>query len=94
MRLQPFLTIKKNGSVRITKSAPALGRDEITMRLNINIPDKIFLKPRLEASITVPEDSIQAAVIEPEVVDNIKETIKEHTGIELDIKVIPVETED
>ena len=73
---------------KITKNAPNLNRNEICMKLNIDVPVSLFLKPSLEASITVPPDCISPVIITPEIQDNIKDIIKQNTDLDLNITVV------
>ena len=94
MKVSTYLCIKKpprytnRASMRVVKTAPNLESDEIAIKLNIEIPDEIFNKPRLEASVTVPKDAISAPVIEAEVIDNVQEIIKQNTGFDVKLTVV------
>lgn len=89
MKIQTWLAIKKTSNwrttVRTTKSQPFLGSNEIAFKLNLDLPDSLFTKPQLEASISVPESAASATVIEAETIDNVAEAIKTATG--LDVRV-------
>lgn len=74
-------TIRKPGQVRVTKTKPNTGRDEIAVRLEIEIPDSLFDKPTLEAQIQVPEGEARSATITTEVADNLAEVIRRETGL-------------
>ena len=95
MKITSFLCIKKTGSyrslIRVVKSQPALDFNEIAVKLNIEIPDELFSKPRLEATINVPKDAVSAPVIEAEVIDNIQDIIKKNTGLEVRLNLVPIE---
>jgi hypothetical protein len=64
------------------------------MKLKIEVPASLFLKPSLEASISIPDDAVSPVIINPEVQDNIKDIIKRNTGLDLNITVVnPSESE-
>lgn len=88
MIIKKWLTVNKQGSTRLTASAPALEVDEITMQLEVSIPDALFRKPRLQASITIPESAATPEVFSTEVVDNVQELIRQATGLEMVVKVV------
>ena len=88
MEVKCYLTVTKNGSVRVTKNKPGLNWDEIAVGVSLDIPKQLFLKPQISASITIPEDAISPKEITAEVSDNIKEAIIEHTGLDVKIEVI------
>jgi hypothetical protein len=92
MKRNFYLTVSRNGSVRATKSQPGLGWDEISIGMTLEIPDKIFQKPILNASITIPEDVAMKSPISAEVRDNVAEAIEQSTGLKFVIKVEARET--
>lgn len=98
MRTEIWLAIKsekyKKATIRVGKSQPALKPNEIAFKLNIELPDALFTKPTLQASISVPASAVSPVVIEPLVIDNIQDTIKQQTGIDVKLSVEKVEGED
>lgn len=88
MQQKLYLAINSRGAARVTKSRPALGYDEIEIGLQLEIPDVLFEKPRLEAAVTVPEDAVNPAEIEANVVDNIRESVESATGVPVEITII------
>jgi hypothetical protein len=95
MKVQAYLCVKKTSqwrsTLRVTKSNPSLDYNEVALRLNLELPDELFTKPRLEATIAIPKDAVSAPVIEAEVVDNVEQIIKQQTGFEVRLQVIPPE---
>lgn len=91
MKLNCYLSIKKSGSVRVTKGKPDLSWDEIAVGLNIEIPKELFLKPQLNASIVVPPEAVTMPEISVDTIDNIREVIQQNTGLELKINFEKVE---
>jgi len=76
-------------TVRLTTKSPSLESYEVAIKINLDIPDELFTKPQLQASITVSKDAVSAPVIEADVVDNISEIISKELGIDLNIAVVP-----
>lgn len=69
------------GAIRLTKNKPPrLAGNEIAVKLSLDIPDGLFLKPTLEASVSIPDSAALGTVITAEVQDNIAQIIKEQTG--------------
>lgn len=87
MLIYPYLVVNSRGGCRITKTQPALQWDEISIRLELALPDELFTKPSLTASISVKDEAINSPAIEAVVIDNIEKSIKEHTGIEVKLSV-------
>lgn len=79
---------RRNPSARLSVQSPSLKGNEIAVALKIDVPDSLFKVPQLRASITVPEDSVSAPVIEAEVLENIKEELNQQLGVDLSIQVI------
>ena len=94
MIITKWLTINSNKSVRITHNQPSLAANEISVKLQIKIPDALFKKPRLEAKIEIPEEAVGPDMIDSHVVENVQEAIKSVTGLEFHIDVIKEEKEE
>jgi hypothetical protein len=78
-------------SARIAKSMPGLKRDEIALALTIELPDALFKKPQLTASVVVPESSVKGPVLDANVVDNIQSVISRQLGVDLKISLVNVD---
>ena len=75
-------------SVRVTTKAPRLGPRERSISVTLDLPDSLWDEPKLEATITVPEDKVSAPVIDAGVVDNLQEVISQQLGVSLQIAVV------
>ena len=88
IRFSPLWKEKYKPDARLTTNPPNLRANEIALRLNLEIPDELFLVPALEATIKVPA----GAGIPPELrvtdVRMIQEAIKKELGIDLDINIV------
>jgi len=82
-----YLVISQKGKVRATKTSPSLEWNEISIGVNLDIPDAIFERPILNASITIPTDTVIKTPINAEVRDNVAEAIKQATGLKFVIKI-------
>lgn len=98
MKISSYLCIKKIGSkyspraaLRVVKTSPALEFNEIAMKLDIEIPDEIFDKPQLQASIKVPKEAVSQPVIDSEIIDNVEQIIKTQTGFSVKLQLVPIE---
>lgn len=92
MNLKKWLTVTSRGSARITQTKPSVSADEISILLDLRIPDSLFNRPRLEAKIELPE--VAADVLEAHVIENVKDIIEESTGLTFAINVIKEEKDD
>lgn len=76
------------------KNQPAVGPDEIAMKVLFELPEALFKRPKLQATVTVPDSAVQTEVITAETVDNIEELVKQHIGMELKVQVVLPEVEE
>ena len=53
MRIKNWLTINNKGTARLTKNKPGLEWNEVTLQLNVEIPDSLFVRPQLSANIKI-----------------------------------------
>lgn len=87
-----YLALSRKGNwglkARITRTLPALASGEIALALKIALPDALFQKPSLRASIEVPASAVSAPKIDSIVIDNIKETLQQQLGVNLEIAVV------
>jgi len=94
MKVKKWLTINKNGAARLTSGKPGIAWDEISILLEINLPDELFRRPRLEAKIDIPKEAVGPDVLSSEVVENVQEAIEKATGLTFSINVIKEETKE
>lgn len=82
----------KNVSVSIRSKRPSLGPLDQALQLRLRVPESLFFKPQLTASIEVPEGDAPP-VITPDIASDIAEVVRERTGIRLSIEA-PADTEE
>lgn len=96
MRISNYIVVKANKrygrvhsvSSRLTKNRPSLEANEIAVKVNLELPDELFDKPQLEATVKVPKEAVSAPVIDAEVVDNVEQIILDQTGFHVKLEVI------
>ncbi len=93
MKVQKWLTVNSKGACRITASRPGLGWDEISIALELNLPNALFERPRLKAKITIPDEAVRTEIIDSVITDNVQEAIEKATGLTFSIDVIQPEVE-
>ncbi len=69
---------------RCTMRKPSLDRDEICVKVNLDLPDSLFEQQQLQATITVGEDQVGGAVVDAEVINNLVDVARAE-GILLEI---------
>lgn len=94
MKIQKWLTVSEAGKTRVTAGKPGLDWDEVSILLNIELPDALFDKPKLQADITIPEEAARPTEITATVIENVADAIRTSTGLEFHISVIKDEEDD
>lgn len=74
-------------SARLTKNKPSLDANEVPVRINLSLPISLFQRPSLEASISIPEDSVTPPEISADVQSGIAEAIRAATGFNVRLRV-------
>lgn len=86
-----YLVLSQKGyynlSGRLTSKTPGLSAGEIVVKLNVNVPDALFSRPQLQASITVP-DNMAPSTISAQVLDNVKEVLQQQTGMDITVSLV------
>lgn len=76
------------GSVKLAAKSPSLKAHEISIKINMDIPDELFSKPALEADIVIPKESVVSGKIDAEVIEDIKKTVEDGLGIHMHVSLI------
>lgn len=83
-----WIVVNKKGSVRSSRKYPSnIQSDEVAFSLKISLPYALFDKPRLSATVTVPESAVKEELISEDIIDNIGETLKQSLNMDINIKV-------
>jgi len=91
MKTTGWLTINNRGAMKLTKNQPGLDWNEVSVKLDVDLPNELFNRPRLQASIKIPSEAVGPDVINSTVVEDCKDAIKSVTGLEMKITVIKEE---
>jgi hypothetical protein len=78
-----FLVVNSAGSVRVLKNRPVVDFDEVSLGLKVELPRSLFRKPRLSATLIVPESAGTPDTIPVEVQNNVREAIEQATGLQV-----------
>jgi len=91
MKSNCYLIIGKNGVRGFRKNKPDLNWDEISCKISLSIPDELFKRPHIQATIDVRD--IPNTVYDPQLILNTKELIEQQTGAKIDFQIITPEDE-
>ena len=73
--------------VRVATRNPSLKPGEVPVYVNVTLPDALFEKPTLRATIKVDQEKVPPAQITAEVAENIAEQLRQALGVEVKITV-------
>lgn len=95
MRIYKYLIIRAvNGRYGITPRVdlrdrePVLKGNEMSLKLQLDLPDALFKRPQLEAKLVVPETAVPPIKITPETTSNIEKIIRETIGLNVVVSVV------
>lgn len=87
-----YLVVSPKGwsglSGRLTSKSPALKPNEQVVKLSVQVPDALFKRPQLKASIVIPESSVSSPVIDATVLDNVREILCQQTGLDVSVSLV------
>lgn len=86
LKISPWITVKSNGSVRVSKGRPNLSLEEISFQLNLEIPVEYFTKPLISASLSIPFEGDNQAEVAIDV-QKISEAITTETGLKVELTI-------
>ena len=89
MKFVNWLIINKNGIKGVRKTKPDLAYNEITCKIQLDIPKELFERPQIEAILKI--DNIPNNACNPEIIVNTKDLIEQQTGAKIDFKILPIE---
>lgn len=87
MKTNFYLVVNSKGDTKTCKTSPNLKRDEMSIALTLDLPDRLFMKPYLSGTIVIPDDAVESTVITPEITNNIESAIKEHSGVDVKLSI-------
>lgn len=75
--------------VKLVKSLKGtMPSNSVAIKLNIILPDSLFKKPQLQATIKIKEEDISKPVITAETLDNIKAEFSKNMAIDMNIQIV------
>lgn len=87
MRTQFYLVVNSNGTAAVKKNRPGLNWNEVSIFVNLELPDQLFRKPQLSAQIKVEESQVSPMEIDVETQNNIREAIEAAAGVQVKLTI-------
>jgi hypothetical protein len=81
-------------SARLALKSPSLAKDEIALKISVEVPDALFNRPQLQAKITIPESAVTAPVVDAQVLDNVREILQQQTGLDVSVSLVSPTVEE
>lgn len=95
MKMQIYLITSKRGTVRLVKSRKNnLGLEEVCLKLDLQIPDLLFEKPQLQATIKVDEKACIPTNITPDIIIKTQDLIEQSLGMKIQLNIVSKEMDD
>lgn len=66
----------------------SISANAVVMKLNLDLPDNLFKKPALSATIRIDKSAVSAPVISADVLDNITAELQKTLGVHLTVNVV------
>lgn len=81
-------------SARLALKSPSLAKDEIALKISVEVPDALFNRPQLQAKITIPQSAVTAPVVDAQVLDNVREILQQQTGLDVSVSLVSPTVEE
>ena len=88
MIIKRWLTIAANSSTRLTAKRPSMEVDEVAIYLTIDIPNVLFARPQIEASIRIDPERVRAVSISEDTMLGLEDLLRERTGLDMHLRII------
>jgi len=94
MKTRIYVIMNENGTIHTRKTLPSLTVGEVSLGLDIEIPNGYFKRPRLLVQLTIPDKP--SGINEEPVIDlaHVKEAIETSSGMEVKISFANREEDD
>lgn len=83
-----FLSVNSRGIVTLREREPKTQANEVTIRLEMNIPNQFFTRPTIKAELKIPESAVPVVSITPVMATNLERIIKENLGLNMVVSII------
>jgi hypothetical protein len=74
--------------VELREREPKLKGDQLSLLLRLEVPNALFERPKLRATMKVPDEAVPQVNITPEITTNIEAIIRERTGLEMVVTLV------
>lgn len=89
-----YLIVSEKGRIRTTKGIPGLYNDEIAIQIKMILPNILFKRPSIHASIEIPEDMAKGPDVDAKIVNHLDEVIKRGSDLKIELQIIKPEEDN
>lgn len=82
-----YLVATSGGSVKAVKTKPTLAMNEVCILVNMELPEVLFKKPQITATIKIDHEQAQPFSIDADTSSTVKDAIEAATGLNITLKV-------
>lgn len=87
MKTNFYLTVNSKGSVKVTKTRSSCRYDEVCIACGLILPDTLFTKPQINATITVDPKNVMPFIIDADTTNLVKNAIEQSTGLDVKLTI-------
>lgn len=88
MKTNFYLTVNKNGTVKVTKNPTRIDMNEVSIGVGLALPDILFKRPQIQATIIIDDKVVEPLIIDAETANNVKDAIQQSTGLDIKLTVV------
>lgn len=89
MTIKGYLVVTSGGSAKFVKKYPDLAFNEVAVGINLELPNRLFERPILNATIKVPDNAVLPYQLPIEVRDEIEAALASVEGAEVKLAITP-----
>lgn len=86
MKTSQWLVINRKGIKQVRSSKPSLKFDELAVRINLEVPDQLFVRPTIEARLEIKD--VPNNAYNPSIIIDTADLIEQQTGAKINFTVV------
>lgn len=88
MKTNFYLTVNSNGNVKVTKNPTRVDMKEVSIGVNLELPDVLFKRPQIQATINIGEEYARPFIIDADTAGLVKNAIEQSTGLDIKLSIV------
>lgn len=87
MKTNFYLKVNNKGKVTASRNAPYLTKDGVSIYVGMVLPDVLFKRPQISATITVDQKNVTPFVINAETLNSVRDATQQSTEMEVKLTI-------